>query len=300
MKRNIRRLTALFLSLLLLLGAAVPASAAAMPQGYTEQQVESLIPKAETLLGALMKQRPETADLSGTVYGTLFSDDTLNGIFTGVYGSFAKNESTLEALGIDISVQNVAQALSGYPGVYSIMENKTSWDLVLSAAEHMTWGVSSKDGFASALAAMFSPLSELLFTLLCSGTYSISLLVRINGADGYQNAVVPLLETLGCPSVRSQEDYTAAAAADRSEMVRMLVFMVFDTLDKMLEKPVDSLTRYLPPVADYLNRGGLSETLKTLMAPLQVRVAIFSLSGVSDLLKNTDMFSSSTDLTSML
>ena len=31
---------------------------------------------------------------------------------------------------------------------------------------------------------MLSPLNELLFTLLCSGTYNVNVLIRVNGADG--------------------------------------------------------------------------------------------------------------------
>ena len=302
MSKTIRRLTALLLSLLLITGVFAPAAfaAPALPQGYTSASLEALIPKAETLLGALMKQNPETADLSASVYGALCSDATLNAMFSGIYGGFSENASTLQTLGIDISVPRLAEALSAYPGVSGVLQQYNDWPSALQAVNGMRWGVTDKNGFADAAAAMLSPLNELLFTLLCSGTYNVNVLIGVKGADGYQNAVQPLLRTLGCPDILPQADYTAAAEADRGEMVRKLFGMVFKTLDLWLSKPVDSLTRYLPPLADYLNGGGLSDTLKTLMEPLQVRVALFSLSGVNDLLKNTDLFSSPADLTSML
>lgn len=302
MKRTFRRVTAALLAALVLFGCMPEAAVAAvqMPQGYTAQQAEASIPKAEKLLGAVLRQNEKTADLSGTVYGALFSDATVNAIFSGIYSGFSENQSTFESLGIDISVPRVAAVLQGYPGVYAVLNGHAAWAEVLPLVNTMRWNIGSKDGFASALAAMLSPLNAMLFTLLCSGTYNINALIRITGADGYQNAVVPLLEAVGCPNIMSQADYTAAAAEDRAAMAKNLCNMLFAALDNILKTPVASLCTYLPSIAYYLQNGGLSDTLKTLMEPLQVKIAVFSLSGVNKLLENSEMFSSESDLTAML
>ena len=302
MKQSIRRITAALLTALLLIGCAAPAALAAvqMPQGYTEQQAEATIPKAEKFLAALLRQNPKTADLSAAVYGALFSDATLNALFSGIYSAFSENQSTFQSLGIDISVPGVAAALQAYPGVYNVLYDKTSWAEALAQVNDMRWDVGSRDAFGAALAAMLSPMDAMLFTLLCGGSYSVNALIRITGADGYQNAVAPMLEAMGCPNIMSQADYTAAASADRSAMAKNLCNMLFSALDNILKTPVASLCTYLPSIARFLQNGGLSKTLKTLMEPLQVKIAIFSLPGVTKLLENSEMFSSETDLTALL
>lgn len=302
MKSPFRRITATLLSILLLICCYAPAGFAAvqMPAGFSEQQVEACIPKTEGLLRALLAANGGSSDLSASVYGALFSDETLNALFTGIYKGFSENGSTFEALEIDVSVPAVAAALQGYPGVYSVLQGKTVWSQALPAAANMQWGVGTKAQFSAALAAMLSPLNPLLYTLLCAGTYNARVLINITGANGYQNAVVPLLQTLGCPQIMSQADFTAAAAADNAAMVTNLCGMLFAAMDNILSAPVSSLCTYLPPIARYLNNGGISNTLKSLMEPMQVKIAVFSLPGVSQLLDNTELFSSSTDLTALL
>ena len=301
MKRTFRQIAAALLAALLAIGCGLPAAAAVqMPQGYTAQQAEASIPKAEKLLGALLAQNPQTADLSGTVYGALFADATLNALFSGIYSAFSENQSTFESLGLDISVPRVAAALQGYPDVYAVLNGKTDWAETLPQVNGMRWHIGGKDAFAAALAAMLSPLDPMLFTLLCSGTYTVNALIRVTGADGYQNAVVPLLEAVGCPNIMSQAEYTAAADADRAAMAKNLCGMLFAALDAILKTPVASLCAYLPSIAYYLKNGGLQNTLKTLMEPMQVKIAVFSLSGVNKLLENSGMFASETDLTAML
>ena len=302
MKRSFRRITAALLSFLLLICCCIPTGFAAvqMPSGYSEQQVEACIPKAERLLHAVLATNSETADLSATVYKTLFSDGTLNALFSGVYQSFSEYESTFDALGVDISVPAVAAALQDYPGVYAVLYGKTAWSQVVPATVNMQWGVANKTQFANALAAMLSPLSPVLYTLLCSGSYKVNAFISLTGADGYKNAVVPLLQRLGCDKIVSQETYTAAATINRAAMVTYLCDMLFSVMDDFLRAPVSAMCTYLPSIADYLNSGGISGTLKSLMEPLQLKISVFSLPGITKLLESTDLFSSSADLTDML
>ena len=83
---KLKRYIAVLLSLVLLCGSflGTAAAAVAMPAGVTEDRVLNALPKVESLVGAALSLNEETADLHGLVYGMLFSDNTLNAVFSGV------------------------------------------------------------------------------------------------------------------------------------------------------------------------------------------------------------------------
>lgn len=271
------------------------------PQSITASDVSAAVPKAEKLVESLIKQNGGTASVKKKLYDSLYADETVNSIFKGVYGSLAENASTLGTLGIDISPAGISAALAKYPDISAAVSACASLDEVIKKADSFKWNVKSKAEFSSAVAAMFSPMNELLFTLLCGGTYNVGLLISVKGDNGYKNAIVPLLNAIGCPSVMTQEDYTKKATSNRANMIRSLFDMIFAALDKIIEKPVDGLCSVLPSMAYYLKNGGLSESVKTLISPLQVKIAgLFSLGGITKLIENSALLQNSTDLTAML
>jgi len=298
---KLKKFTAVILSLIMLISCfAGGAFAFAYPDGVTESQVSAVMPKITTVLEKLMSMSEETSDIGSKIYGELFSDKTLNGMFSSVYTAFSEHESTFSTLGIDISVGGVSAALSAYPDVQAALQDKSAWEEVFAGDFSPSWGVNSKGGFADALSAMLSPLNELLYTLLCSGTYRMNLLVTIQGADGYNSVIVPMLKAVGAPQIMSQSEFTASATQNRRAMVTNVVSMLFEAVDNILADPVNNLCLYLPSIAYYLENGGLSDALTTLMEPMKIRVAIFSLSGVDRLIENLDAFSSPADLTSLM
>ena len=297
-----KRFVSLILVCILLCGtfAGTAAAAVAMPAGVTESRIAAAMPKMDSLVKGVLKNTGDKQDINALVYGMLFSDHTLNAVFSGVYSSFSDQANTLSTLGVDISVSGVSACLGAYPDVQAALAGKDSWDAVFASGFAPKWNVTTKDGFGAALAAIFTPLNDLLFTLLCSGSYTPNLLITIRGADGYQNAVVPILDTIGTPGIMTQKDFTAAARADRSMMLKNIASMLCAAVDNLLLAPVASLCQYLPGIADYLVSGGLQASMTTLVEPLRVRVGVISLSGVDQLLENLGDFSDSADLTARI
>ncbi|MCQ2463354.1 MAG: hypothetical protein MJ177_08135, partial [Clostridia bacterium] len=135
------------------------------------------------------------------------------------------------------------------------------------------------------------------FDFLCSG--KTGGIISVEGADGYQNAVVPLLEAAGCPSVMSQADYSAAASADRTSMVKNAVSMFFSAIDNILDKPAENLCKYLPCIADYLSNGGIAQSAKALISPIVIKIGIIPLSGLDRLIDKSGVFSDPEGLSNM-
>ncbi len=302
MKRRLAKYIALLLSAVLCLGmfAGTASAAVTMPANIEKSRIEAAIPKMESIVGALLKMNDDTADLQGTVHEMLFSDETLNQIFSAVYSEFDEQVPTFSAIGVDISVAGVSAKLGDYPEVQKALSGKATWKDAFAGKFDPAWKVASPKGFGYALSAMFSPLNELLYTLLCGATYRPNLLVSIQGANGYQNAIVPIFRALGTPDILSQEAFSADAKNDRDTMVENIAAMLLSAVDQILASPVTSVCKYLPGIAQFLTSGGLSSALTTLVEPLKVRVGLISLSGLDKLTANLNVLSSSADLTAML
>lgn len=301
MRKSMSKITAILLSLLLLFGTfgAVGNAAASLPVGVSEGEIRAAIPKISAAVKNLAAFS-NGGDLKAAVYGALFSDQTLNGIFKGIYSEFSAQTSTLQTLGIDLSVQSVKGNLYNYPEVQAALGESTSWDQVFSGDFSPRWNLRQKSDFIFALGSMLAPMNDLLYALLCAGSYSLNALISIKGDNGYENAVVPILKALGITSVMSQADFTARAKENRFNMVGDIVNMFFGALDAILDDPVAQLVRRLPGLAYFLDHDGLSSAFRTLLEPMQIRFAIFSLGGVDRLLENLNLFSSSADLTGVL
>ena len=256
--------------------------AVAYPEGVTQADCEAAIPKLDKVIPAAVALTGKSLD--ETFYGAIISDATLNGLFKSVYSEMAGNASTLNLMGVNVSPASLAGALSDYPAVSQKIGGLSSLEDVISVCDSFTWGVSTKSGFASAVAAMSSPFNSLLNAELCGGTARINLLLSVKGDDGYGNTIVPLLRALDCPSIMSSADFAAAASQNLNNMVRNIVLMLFASVDRLLAAPGTGICSTLPTLAWYINSGKLSEAVKSLTDPLALRIGIVTIPGVTALL----------------
>ena len=238
------------------------------PAGVTEQTAEQSIAKTDTLIkNALMQLKNST--LKQTVMPMLYSDSTLSAILVNIYQSFGEQKNALSVIGVDVSTKNVAAALSDYPSVSQAVASAGDWQSVdLSSA---TWGVSDSNGFKNAVSAMFTPLDELIYVLLCSGSYRRGF-ITIKGDNGYQNGVVPILDALGCTSILPDSQFKAEADADKSTMIKNIIDAVFSMLDSVLAAPAGRLCEIAPNLAYFMNEGGMDECIKALINPLKIGI----------------------------
>lgn len=296
MKKTLSVLLALLLCFTPLVSLRV--QAVNYPEGVTESDCIAAIPKLDNLVKTVLSSTG--TELSDTVYDALLSSATLNSLFSSVYGSFAGNSSALSLLGLDLSPRKLSQAFAGYGNVSSIVVSCADLSAVVAASSGFDWGVYTKNGFASAAAAMFSPFNDLLYAILCSGTAQLNLLLAVKGDDGYGNCIVPLLQALNCPSIVNSTNFAGAAKNDKNTMVQNIVLMLFSALDQFLTAPVNGCCSTLPSLAWYINEGKLSETVNKLIEPLTVRIGLISIPGIAKLLSGIADLENSADLSSLV
>lgn len=247
---------------------AVAASQVVYPEGVTPQTAEQSIDKTDTLIKNALRQLKNTT-LKQMVMPMLYADSTLSDILVNLYQSFGEQENTLSVLGIDVSTKNVAAALSAYPSVSQAVAAAGDWNSVdLSAAK---WGVTNETEFKNAVSSMMTPLEELMYVILCSGTYRRGF-ITVKGDDGYRNGVVPILEALGCTEILSDSEFQAQAASDRSSMLKNILDAVLSMLDSVLAAPANRLCEIGPNLAYFMQEGGMSDCIKALINPLKIGI----------------------------
>ncbi len=269
MKKSFKKFICFLICILIVFSsvsvAAVSGDNAPYPDGVTAEQASNAVNGTDALLGAAVPALTGKP-LKDIVTPMLYNSQVLSSIVLGLYTSLAERSSELEGIGVDVSVSNVADALSAYPDVSAALMKYSSWSEV--NLEGVSWGVTEKNGFAEACGAAFSPLNDVLYMLLCSGTYELLGFIRIQGADGYANAVVPMLNSLKCTGILTQEQFTADANASKNNMVKNILLPMLTWLEQVLMTPADTLTDSLPSFAYFMESGEMDKCMDALLAPI--------------------------------
>lgn len=297
MKKTLKKAMSLILCMFVAFSSLGSVAAAGYttdyPQGVTAEEALTAVRGTDKLLNNLLPALTG-GSLEDMVKPMLFSDESLSGFVVSLYLGLSETASELEMIGLDASVSAVANGLGDYPDVQKALMNASSWEEV--NLDGVKWGVKDKNSFATAFAKALSPFDEIFYMLLCSGTYTISGFINIDGANGYENAVVPMLQALKCTDLISQEEFTNQANADRSNMLKNILLPILSLLENAFDAPMDTLTDVLPAFAYFVESGEMDACMDTLLSPIfsnpLVEIAVF--------LKILDLDSMKFDMDEML
>ena len=115
--------------------------------------------------------------------------------------------------------------------------------------------------------------------------------IKIKGADGYNTAVIPILEALGCESgdIKTYKQYVKNASTDG--VIKAVLDPLFNLVDEIFEKPVYTLTGILPNIMYFIDSGNFETCLNNLLLPLSGITSAFGDGAgldVSSVTKNLD------------
>ena len=237
-------------------------------------------------------------NLLDKIFGLLAGDsvagilNTVKGLEFHVLNSVDETPTDANRLVIDLTVAGFRNRLAQVVADHSYMApfvarldaaiaakgEEATWADVGSMAG-INWGIDSAanlsgklNALAAAFAGVLTPLNDVLELLLIGeGKYlNVLGLVNIAGGDGYDYAIIPLLEALGLSSteVKNENEYKAAVAADETQLLGYILNRVVYFADGLLDKPVDSLLSILPNLAYFFSNDGLLLTVKNLLAPV--------------------------------
>ncbi len=290
--KKIKGALSLFLAFIFVSLSVIPCFAVInYPENVTAELAVSTIYKADKAIEGFMKSQNTT--LKETVLKEVYSDETLSALLTEIYKALeAEAGDTLTSVGVDTSVSGLAKKLAGYGEVADRLSSYSSWAEV--NLEGAGWNVTDKNGFSAAVSAMLSPFEEVLYALLCSGSYSLNLLVGIKGSNGYETAIIPTLQALGCSEYLNAQDFYAQAKEDKGSMLYNIVYDLVTFAEKALAAPCDTLSSVLPSIAWYFTNGGFDSAVSTLMAPLRLQVlniaTLIPIESFSSFITDTESF----------
>jgi len=114
--------------------------------------------------------------------------------------------------------------------------------------------------------------------------------IVIRGAEGYQNAIIPILEALRAgdsTGIKTQAEYNELEGAD---MLKYILTPIFSRLDEILDDPINEILAELPAVVYFLNSNGLDTAFKNLLnavysllnaiEPITGEINLYSLIGI--------------------
>ena len=279
---------------------AINSTAISYTPTLTANDYLTYLDKIDPLLTDFVKESDPEGTIEDTLRKTLFSNSLVSTLVTGIFGMLATEETMplFALLGMDVSPSGVADSIAQYyPYTARQLYKYSSWDRVSTA--YLSWGFYDGDvaGFTKAVTRVLSPFAPLLSCILAGQNMTFFDAITIPGADGYNTAVIPLLEALGCKAdtIKTYEEYKKGAGTQ--SVITDILTPVTALLEEVCASPVKSICAILPNVVYFFNSGLMDNVLTNLLYPVQYMLDTI---GMGELLKSAFSDTQGMDLNSLI
>lgn len=94
--------------------------------------------------------------------------------------------------------------------------------------------------------------------------------VGVNGINGYEGAIVPLLDVLQVSNskIKTFKQYQKDCKKAKDNVILDVLNPLMSFVDTLLDKPFDTLTSVLPNLAYFIDNNGIGQLLDNLIAPV--------------------------------
>ena len=237
------------------------------PSSYSRDDVNTAIQTLSDIVTGVLENLLETS-ITQLTTDKIYTNEVVNTLAKAIYTATAGMASTLKLAGIDVSKENFVKLLNdyGYTDIANEVDNATepgenqTWaDTTLW--NYLDWKLDNKsENFAHAIAAVLAPFDTLISALLCAGKVDVASVITITGANGYKNAIKPLLDELGFAPIEDEDNPTLEA------IIKVILAKLDDIVkDKNL---VGKVVDFLPGLANFVTNGGVQKFIEELIYPL--------------------------------
>ena len=252
----------------------------------------------DAVISEFMVEFGDGKNLKTTLKNTIYSGDILAKLAKTIYAALSDEKlgQAMGVLGISVSPNAVAGHLrkSGYYSAASYLSGSYSWKNISEKSFADCFKNGSRNYFEGALTAVLMPLEPVFEMLFANGTLTVLNSVTVPGTNGYNSAVIPILEALGCPekNILTFKQYEKCKGSDK--IISAVLDPVLDLVDKICKKPVYTLTDIMPNLIYFVSNGSLFQCIDNLTKPLFDLLEPFGVSASSlgfdlDKLKKTDI-----------
>ena len=88
------------------------------------------------------------------------------------------------------------------------------------------------------------------------------------GTNGYESAIVPILEAFMCDGIKTYKEYVADYKKASDNLLINVLTPVFNLVNDIIDAPATTLTTILPNVAYFIDSNGLAQAIGNLLAPI--------------------------------
>lgn len=92
--------------------------------------------------------------------------------------------------------------------------------------------------------------------------------LAITGRNGYESAIIPLLEAFMCDDIKTYDEYIKDYRNAKDNLLINILNPIMGFVNDVLEAPFDTLSAVLPNVAYFIDNNGVGQLLNNLLAPL--------------------------------
>ena len=207
---------------------------------YTDQMVNTLVTTIYGLISDLPSMLPDDMSWVETVLGLLGYDSLLDVIY---------------AVGIAVTPAQVASFLdeSLYPEAEAaLIAAGASWD---NYDMTTTWHVTDKASFVQAVSYALCGIQDVLKAALTNQSWDTSIepisgteaVLHIDAMNLYDEAIVPLLELLGCENLTPASTYNTYQYSQ--DFLPAILNPLLDWVDDLADQPVSYVLDLLPKLA---------------------------------------------------
>lgn len=237
------------------------------PDGVSQKDLQSVVSILSEAINNALSSLLDVS-LSGALKDNLYTNNIINKLAKAVYsvGDNKTAATVLNVLGVDVSKEAIAKSLQKeYPEISKSVASASSLSKLSTGG--WNWNVKDKDSFIKAFTAVLRPFSNALNLLLNSGSINIAGVVGFTGANGYENAVKPILDALGCSSV-SVADYSKDAAKNTDNLLINILDPLLTRAQQIIDNPIKEVPAILPQVSNFISKGGVQKAVENLLYPV--------------------------------
>ena len=146
------------------------------------------------------------------------------------------------------------------------------------AVKYIADGSMDRTEFINKLVDIFKPADFLLSWFLVGEDTPLEFMytkygdaaISLTGGNGYDEALVPILEALGCDLTDSEAYFAAAGGKTGINVVKYVADKLLGRVDAIAaaENPVQEIVAMLPELIYFINANGLSVSVRNFIAPV--------------------------------
>lgn len=236
-------------------------------QETAEYVTDNLARIIDTALSKFVEEGSSVAVIVQNLLNDKFySSETFSAVLKKVYDLVAGLDSRILApAGVLLKADLVAW-LEDY-GTYDDAEGKYVYN------DDQVFAVDNAAEFKSTLLDVLAPLERLVEWLFLSKDLEFlynsngSAMLTVRGGDGYNNALVYLLEALGVDGLKKRAEFDNA-----QDMLDNVIGRLLARIDGIAADPVNEVIALLPNILYFINANGLGAVVDNLVAPVDALI----------------------------